>query len=222
MYVRKIILSVLPLFLLAPAFALGADLGSLDAAQARRELVVLFQNSIEITAFLIGAILTLAGGYKFKLHADEGKIGWSMGMIYILVGVLMMNVSDSLSVMTNTFFKVDFCTMIDDSGKASSSCFSSELSGLTGELKQRVEKLSSNTTAQKFMENIETIVGIFQVIGFIYFLVGLYGLVEVANGSAEHGYGKPLITMIASALIVDIPHTATTFIDTLNKIGINF
>ena len=98
-----------------------------------------------------------------------------------------------------------------------------EISGLTGELKSRIEKLSSGGTAEKFLENIQIIIGIFQIIGLIYFSVGAYGLAQVANGSSkDSGYGKPIITMFASALIVDIPHTAQMAIDTLEKIGINF
>ena len=46
---------------------------------------------------------------------------------------------------------------------------------------------------------------------------------QVADGSSKDGgYGKPIITMLAAALIFDIPHTAQMAIDTLEKIGINF
>ena len=98
-----------------------------------------------------------------------------------------------------------------------------EVSGLTGELKARIEKLSSGSTAESFLGNIQIIIGLFQIIGLIYFAVGAYGIAQVANGSSkESGYGKPIITMFASALIVDIPHTAMMAIETLEKIGINF
>lgn len=207
--------------LVAPAFALGASLE--DATSNRVELIAAFNKLIIITGFLIGLAVTIAGGYKLIQVGNQGaKFGWGAPAIYILAGVVMMNVSPSLSVITNTYFKVDFCTMIDESQSVSSSCFKDEISGLTGPLKERITRLSSDSTAQVFMENIEVIIGIFQVIGFIYFLTGAYGLTQVANGSAQNGYAKPIITMTASALIVDIPHTATMFIDTLHKIGINF
>ncbi|WPO30867.1 hypothetical protein REH59_04250 [Pseudomonas sp. BO3-4] len=207
--------------LLVPAFALGASVE--DATSNRVELIAEFNKLIIITGFLIGLAVTIAGGYKLIQIGNQGsKFGWGAPAIYILAGVVMMNVSPSLSVITNTYFKVDFCTMIDESQSVSSSCFKDEISGLTGPLKERITRLSSDSTAQAFMQNIEIIIGIFQVIGFIYFLTGAYGLTQVANGSAQHGYGKPIITMTASALIVDIPHTATMFIDTLHQIGINF
>lgn len=207
--------------LLVPAFAFGASLE--DATSNRVELIAAFNKLIILVGFMIGLAVTIAGGYKMVQVGNQGaKFGWGAPAIYILAGVVMMNVSPSLSVITNTYFKVDFCTMIDESQSVSSSCFKDEISGLTGPLKERITRLSNDSTAQAFIQNIEIIVGIFQVIGFIYFLTGAYGLTQVANGSAQHGYGKPIITMTASALIVDIPHTATMFIDTLHQIGINF
>ncbi len=221
MNVKNVTSLLTVVFLFVPAFAFGASID--DATSNRVELIAAFNKLIILVGFLIGLTVTISGGYKLVQVGNQGaKFGWGAPAMYVLVGVIMMNVSPSLSVITNTYFKVDFCTMIDESQSVSSSCFKDELSGLTGPLKERITRLSSDSTAEKFMENIEVIIGIFQVIGFIYFLTGAYGLTQVANGSAQHGYGKPIITMVASALIVDIPHTATMFIDTLHQIGINF
>ncbi|MBC3493074.1 hypothetical protein [Pseudomonas taiwanensis] len=221
MNVKNVSRLITVVLLLLPALAFAAPIE--DATSNRVELIAEFNKLIIITGFLIGLAVTIAGGYKLVQVGNQGsKFGWGAPAIYILVGVIMMNVSPSLSVITNTYFKVDFCTMIDENQSVSSSCFKDEISGLTGPLKERITRLSSDSTAQVFMENIEVIIGIFQVIGFIYFLTGAYGLVQVANGSAQNGYAKPIITMTASALIVDIPHTATMFIETLHKIGINF
>lgn len=221
MNVKNVSRLITVVLLLLPALAFAASIE--DATSNRVELIAAFNKLIIIVGFMIGLAVTIAGGYKLIQVGNQGsKFGWGAPAIYVLVGVVMMNVSSSLSVITNTYFKVDFCTMIDESQSVSSSCFKDEISGLTGPLKERITRLSSDSTAQVFMENIEVIIGIFQVIGFIYFLTGAYGLVQVANGSAQNGYAKPIITMTASALIVDIPHTATMFIDTLHKIGINF
>ena len=221
MNVKNVSRLITVVLLLLPALAFAAPIE--DATSNRVELIAAFNKLIIIVGFMIGLAVTIAGCYKMiQVGNQVAKFGWIAPAIYIMAGVVMMNVSPSLSVITNTYFNVDFCTMIDESQTVSSSCFKDEISGLTGPLKERISRLSSDSTAEKFMENIEIIVGIFQVIGVIYFLVGAYGLTQVANGSAQNGYAKPIITMIASALIVDIPHTATMFIDTLHKIGINF
>ncbi len=221
MNVKNVSRLITVVLLLLPALAFAAPIE--DATSNRVELIAAFNKLIIIVGFMIGLAVTIAGCYKMiQVGNQVAKFGWIAPAIYIMAGVVMMNVSPSLSVITNTYFNVDFCTMIDESQTVSSSCFKDEISGLTGPLKERISRLSSDSTAEKFMENIQIIIGIFQVIGFIYFLTGAYGLTQVANGSAQNGYAKPIITMTASALIVDIPHTATMFIDTLHKIGINF
>lgn len=221
MNVRNVITFLTLLFLPAVAFAFGND----AAVKAQAELITAIQKLIYIVSFLIGLILLVSGGYKIKAMSDNNektKI-FSAPIMSILVGVIMMNSSESLSVFGATLFNAEqFCLVIDD-GRINDSCMSTELVGVTGELKSRIAKLSSSSTAEIFIDKIQVIVGIFQIIGLIYFLVGAYGLVQVSNGSSkENGYGKPIITMFASALIVDIPHTAQMAIDTLKTIGINF
>ncbi|HEJ5746035.1 TPA: hypothetical protein SL763_006048 [Pseudomonas aeruginosa] len=217
MNVRNFIAFLTLLFLPVIAFA---D----DATQARVELISANIGLIKLVVFLIGFITFVSGGYKLILLTEQGgKMGKSVPLVYILVGTILMSLTTSIGVFGNTLFKAgDFCFVVAE-GAIDNNCMNTEVSGLTGELKSRVEKLSSGSTAEQFMQNVQIIIGIFQIIGFIYFAIGAYGLAQVANGSSkENGYGKPIITMFASALIVDIPHTAQMAIDTLEKIGINF
>ncbi|MDI3640903.1 hypothetical protein QK329_27310 [Pseudomonas aeruginosa] len=217
MNVRYFITFLTLLFLPVIAFA---D----DATQARVELISANIGLIKLIVFLIGFITFVSGGYKLILLTEQGgKMGKSVPLVYILVGTILMSLTTSIGVFGNTLFKAgDFCFVVAE-GSINNGCMNTEVSGLTGELKARVEKLSSGNTAEQFLQNIQIIIGIFQIIGFIYFAIGAYGLAQVANGSSkENGYGKPIITMFASALIVDIPHTAQMAIDTLERIGINF
>lgn len=220
MNVRNVITFLTLLFLPAVAFAFGND----AADNARIELISLGQTLTTVFGFLLGFVVFIAAGYKIALAANENqKNKFIAPIVGLLAGTVMMNVFVTLDVFTATFYGVDnFCQIIKD-GSAVESCMSDAMSGLTGELKTRVEKLSSASTALAVMAQITIIVGLIQVIGLIYFLVGAYGLVQVANGSSkESGYGKPIITMFASVLIVDIPHTAMLAIGTLETIGINF
>ncbi|HEJ6524389.1 hypothetical protein N5J66_12660 [Pseudomonas juntendi] len=221
MNVRNFVTFLTLLFLPAVAFAFGND----ASIKARAEIITAVSDLIYVVSFLIGLILLVTGGYKLKLISDENQKGNKYGApaMAILAGVIIMNCSESLSVLGATYLNAEkFCMIVAD-GSISDSCMNTELVGVTGELKSRIEKLSSGSTAEAFMDNIRIIIGIFQIIGLIYFLVGAYGLYEVANGSSkENGYGKPIITMFASALIVDIPHTIQIALDTLEKIGINF
>ena len=218
MNVRNVITFLTLLFLPTVAFADG------DATAARVELISGNIGLIKLVIFLIGSIVFISGAYKLTLIAEQGsKVGKSVPLIYIIVGTILMNITLAIGAFGNTYFKAgDFCFVVSD-GAINNACMNTEVSGLTGELKARIEKLSSGGTAEKFLENIQIIIGLFQIIGLIYFSIGAYGIAQVANGSSKDGgYGKPIITMFASALIVDIPHTAMMAIETLEKIGINF
>lgn len=217
MNVRNVITFLTLLFLPVVAFA---D----DATQARVELISQNIGLVKLFVFLAGFILFVNGGYKLSLLAEQGgKMNKSVPLVYVIVGAILMNITLAIGVFGNTYFKAgEFCFVVSE-GAINDGCMNKEVSGLTGETKARLEKLSSGSTAEQFLDNFQIIIGIFQIIGLIYFAVGTYGLAQVANGSSkESGYGKPIITMFASALIVDIPHTAQMAIDTLEKIGINF
>ncbi|MBD8192300.1 hypothetical protein IFR35_10495 [Pseudomonas fluorescens] len=215
MNLRNVITFLALLFLPIVAFA--------DATAARSEMIYSGQHLTLIIFFLLGLILLISGGYKLVLMGEQGqKNAKTVPVMFILAGVLLMNITTTLGVFGSTFFDVEKACYIVVEGGINGSCMDTEVSGLTGELKARIEKLSSGSTAEEFLRNVQIIIAIFQSIGLVYFGVGVYGLTQVASGSAQNGYGKPIITMFASALIFDIPHTAQMAIDTLEKIGINF
>lgn len=195
-----------------------------DATQARGETIFAGQQLVLVIFFLLGLILMVVAGCALPLVSEQGrKNAKTIPIVALLSGVLLMNVTVSLGVFGNTYFDVgEACYIITDGGSINSACMDTEISGITGELKSRVEKLSSGSTAEEFVRNIRIVLAIFQSIGLVYFGVGAWGLYEVSKGSAQNGYGKPLVTMFASALIFDLPHTAQMAIDTLEKIGINF
>ncbi|MFL1559832.1 hypothetical protein ACI77J_01190 [Pseudomonas sp. O64] len=221
MNVRNVITFLTLLFLPALAFAVGDIDG---VTQARGETIYSGQNLALIIFFLLGLIFLIVGGCKLTLVGEQGqKNAKTVPLVTIFAGVLLMNITTTLGVFGSTYFDVDnACFIISEGGSINDSCMNTEISGLTDEMRSRIEKLSSGGTAQEFITNVRIILAIFQSVGLIYFGVGIIGLIQVSNGSAQNGYGKPLITMFASALIYDLPHTAMMAVDTLEKIGINF
>lgn len=208
--------------------ALVPSLAFADDETARSEVVAIIHHVVIYTGQFIAVLLFISAGYKMKMKADAGNSGnFKTGSIYVtlIAATLMLNYSNTLTTYIATLLGngTGHCFILDESQSLAQNCWDASSSELTGDLRTRIENLSSSTVAESFMKNLNVIVGIFQVIGLIYFFVGVYGLVQVSNGSArDHGYGKPIITMIAAALIVDLPHTAEMFITTLNSVGINF
>ncbi|WP_136477734.1 hypothetical protein [Pseudomonas sp. DG56-2] len=218
--IKSILLSVL---VLASSYVF-ADAPIDDSTSARVELITAILTAIKITGFMIGLGVLIVSLYKMKLIGESGhKNGISVVYIGVLTSMFMMNTDAWFSVFTSTFFDSDEICYVIAQNKIDENCFRDEMSGVTGDLKERIKKQSSESAATAFVDNVKVIIGMFQIIGFTYFLVGANGLVQVANGSSrDGGYGKPIITMIAAALIVDIPHTAQMAINTLEQIGVNF
>lgn len=146
MNVRNFITFLTLLFLPVIAFA---D----DATQARVEMISEHIDLIKVVVFLIGLITFIAGGYKLTLLAEQGgKMSKGVPLVAIIVGTILMNLSTSVGVFGNTMFKAgDFCFVVSE-GAINNACMNTEVSGITGELKSRVEKLSSGSTAEQFLK----------------------------------------------------------------------
>lgn len=199
----------------------------IGATEYSAELIYSMLNLAKVFIFLVGFALLVSALVNMIRAGKEGsKITWLTIGTAIVSALLLMNMDEAISMFGNTFFDkpgaAEDCYIIEEKG-IDDSCFSNELSGITGQLENRIRNMSGDSTVEAFAKKIKTVIGIFQLIGFIYFGIGAYGLKQVADGSSTNeGYGKPLTTMLASALIVDLPHTIQNFLNTLEKIGIQF
>lgn len=237
---KRLVIFIFLLLSFFTQYAFADNIANLDSnsAIAARETVIanLFWATTQIGR-IIGMIVLIAGFYRMRMKAEmgpNGNISTTSIFVYIAVGFMMLSFSSTLGSLIATFLGqtsttgAGACFILNDSvtgGRSTldnGSCWNASSSELTGTLMDRVTKMSSASTAQEFLANINVIIGLFQLIGFIYFFVGMHGLVAVSKGSARNGYFKPLVIIIASALIVDLPHTAEIFLNTLKKVGINF
>lgn len=84
-----------------------------------------------------------------------------------------------------------------------------EGSGITGDLKEKVNKVTSgNFDFTEFMGVYSKVVMIIQAFAAGAFLAQLFKLYSVVNGSDRNGkLGMTVVVLILYALIVDLPHT---------------
>jgi hypothetical protein len=213
--------------LLLSSFTFSSEVALDSSSKYSAELIYTILKLVQIVGFLIGLIVLIGAFVKLcRAGAENSKTGWMSILVMVLTGALMMNINSALSTFGNTFFDKngakEICFIVEENG-ISDSCFSSELSGLSGQLKDRIEKMSGAKTSELFMSKFKIILGVLQLIGFVYFFTGTYALKQVADGSSKDGgYGKPITVMIASSLIVDLPHTLQNAVNTLEKIGLQF
>lgn len=84
-----------------------------------------------------------------------------------------------------------------------------ESSGITGELKEKAEKVTNGEfNFDQFLGVWTKVVGVTQMAAFLCFIGQMFKLYAIANGSDRNPtWGKTIITMVVLALIVDLPHT---------------
>ncbi|KWT09188.1 hypothetical protein [Pseudomonas savastanoi] len=176
---------------------------------------------------LVGAATLLMGFYELRLIAEQNNRSKGRAIALIFVGFLMFSGSSTVNTMMHTIRGdgTGMCFVSDSQliSKLSSSsgCWDTATSEINGVLKDRILAQDSDAKT-KFLENLKTIVFLFQCLGVIYFFLGLNGLKKIADGSKGDSHWKHLWTIVFSVLIIDLPHTATVFIDTLQKLGVKW
>lgn len=176
---------------------------------------------------LVGAASLLMGLYELRLIAEQNNRNKGKAIALILVGFLMFSGSSTVNTVLHTI-RGDGTGMcfVSDSQLASkissgSGCWDTATSEINGVLKDRVLKEDSDALT-KFLENLKTIVYLFQGLGVIWFFIGLNGLRKFSDGSSREPYWRNIGTMIFAAFIIDLPHTATVIMEQLQKMGVNW
>ncbi|RMV80710.1 hypothetical protein ALP04_04129 [Pseudomonas amygdali pv. sesami] len=169
----------------------------------------------------------LMGLYELRLIAEQNNRSKGKAIALILVGFLMFSGSSTVNTFLHTIRGdgTGMCFVSDNqlASKISSGsgCWDTATSEINGVLKDRILKEDSDAKT-KFLENLKTIVYLFQGLGIIYFFIGLNGLKKIADGTKGDSHWKHLFVMIFAALIIDLPHTATTIAEQLQKMGVQW
>lgn len=201
-----------------------------EASSGRLEIISNIYLLVTTFALLMGIGLLVLAGSKMKERADNPnnpKTTPTAIIITFIAGALAFNFAGSADLMIKSFLGSDasYCFVVADEDARkndngfTNGCWNPESSEILSEVANKVNQMSDSEMGTKLKENAKLIVALFQVIGLVYFLKGLYGLKMVSEGTAREGYGKPIITIIASALVIDLPHTLDMMRATINALG---
>lgn len=246
------VLSIIALLLIVPHANANDVVNTEEAIKNRAEYLAGISFLIRLFAIVLGLILLIKGGFLLKEIADQRtKVGFGGVAVVLISGIMLFSFNGTLSMFVPTMLGNDseYCFAVHDSTKDSSKlnaakahanygtssisvlggksggtqCWDAESSDVTEAIHNKIKKMSTDSTAAQFAQSLRTILALFQVIGSIYFIKGIYGLYENAMGTArEPGYGKPIITMVASSFLVDLGHTLELLLGTLRAIGMSF
>ena len=214
--IKKILLTILPILLLLFPFPLYAETGSFDATFGAIYIL------IRVGAFFAALLLAFFGIKKLVDYATDNrnpKNSPMSSLVMFLASGLLLNVDASLSIMINTITQSgDYCYYGDLSGVSesplgnNSSCFA-EAKTITADLTNQLKKQNENTESiEKLQEKLRMLFTIFQLVGLIYMLKA------ASEGAQQASYGKILMMIIASAAVIDMPHTIDILINTITEI----
>ena len=207
---------------------------SSDAQAYREKLVAVSILVGQALSIFLGMILlvmacTRAAAYSEQSSSNKQITTSSIIMLFVC-GVMLVSYTSTLGTLITTISgeKGDgVCYVVESSTdvkiKSQSSCWTNATSEISGSLDKTISSKFGNSEAtEAFQNNMKVIVGLFQAIGFFFFISSIMSLKAVGHGSSRDGYAKPMIILIASALIIDLPHTASMIMETAKLAGVDF
>lgn len=172
---------------------------------------------------LIYTIVLLATKYADRdREITVGKITLSL-----IVASVLMNITGTFNLLIYDLRGGEaggaYCFMyeISDEGydalPTGSSCYDVNSSPLAQDY---VSKIEDGEDKKTIMNNIRFGLAIFQIIGVIFFIYGFVLLRKINMGVERGGYMKPILMILFSALMVDLPHTVEVAIGALQSLEI--
>lgn len=214
-------IAFLSLFMLEPAFA-ATDISGGGSDKAA--IIAALNKFVAFLGYFFAVLLMINGGMKLQQYANRSQNGVSIKIIVFqfVAGAMLLNYATSISTLAVSVLGSgnEYCFILD-SFNSKGQCWDAASSELTGTIQAKIEAISGSSTSAQFIENLNLIVGFFQLIGFIYFIKACMVLAAVGNGRERGGYGKPVIMLLFSALVINLPNTIQYLVNTLKAFGMD-
>lgn len=209
--------------------------GTTVSALTQREKLVatgiwLMQQAARFSGLIILVALYLRITQYANAQGTQQRPSVASLYIYAIAGIMLFSYNSTLGTLITTISGQSgdgVCYVVEapDATKLNSlsNCWSDASSEISGALAANASKISGESNVMtEFSENVKVGVGLLQMIGFMFFFFAVHSLVEIGKGSSRQGYFKPSVMLIASCLIVDLPHTAVMILATLKSVGVTF
>lgn len=230
----KYIITILILLFSTTVFAESSPMNQIAASQdvgSGDKFLTSFYILVRMIGTLLGAFLVYIGIKKavdFSKDDRNPKNFPTAAIITFLAGGLLLNLNQTMTLAVNTFIGSGngYCFYskgLGNYGKevigTNNACFNSAM--------QVTDKIANELSGQKkfevtlknIKERLRLLFTLLQVIGVIYLIKSIYMLKEAAEGSNNIGYGKIIIMIISSAIIIDLPHFIDMVINTIRDIN---
>ncbi len=179
---------------------------------------------VKVVIVLLGAFLAFGGIVKIYNNVRDNRnpknsIGAAFATLF--AGSLLLNINSSITIIQNTFNSGSsgYCFYADSAKNPHSKqgCFKDSNIITDRYLSEVRGESEGSKSRQKAIETMRSVFSIAQLIGLAFFVKGLFKLKEVSEGNTNDKYGKVLIMLVSSALVMDLPHTLDTIIETIKQ-----
>jgi hypothetical protein len=181
-----------------------------------------------VVGLILGTVLFFASIKRMLAHSKNpndprNSIG---GAVVIMIGAsLLFSLQSSIGIATNTLTgaggycfnyhdKVNVKNVSSDFKSDSATCFDASTSEITSALRDKLNSSGNVTAIEELNRKLTLLFTAFQAIGLIYFIKGIYLLKGVSEGRSDLTYGKVLMMIIFSSLVIDMPNTINILIET--------
>ena len=198
-----------------------------DIQNTRMELISSIYVLITILASAIGIGFMIMGVAKMKANADNpnNPKNFPTAIITtIFAGAMLFNYSTTASMFVTSLLgdTSGYCMVSMDSsveGELRENCFDIDNSEVMSNTAKKIEESNGIDAATTFKENIKVVIALFQTVAVIYFLKALMLMKSKSEGETKETYSKIIMTLLFSALVIDLPHTMDLAYETIQALG---
>lgn len=194
----------------------ASDLDSSKGGGAEAQIVSVYQFLGYISIFF-GTLMIIKGGYLLKEKADNPNSNALRRMtVTFMVAGLLIGYTDSITTIGVTLFgdNSKYCMYLD--ATAGGDCWDAKSSELTGEMRAKIEAIGNGSDlSNSTMRLINILVGVFQTVGFGYFLKSALAMKDVGNGNRAGGYGKPVFGLLFAVSLINTPAVISLIVGTI-------
>ncbi|OEG74159.1 hypothetical protein BEL05_00740 [Shewanella colwelliana] len=176
----------------------------------------------------LGIVLFLHGIKKLTLYAkNPNDPRNSLGSVLaVMIGASLLfglQSSINMAVVTVNSSSTGHCFMNNETGnsinKHDAECFDASNSEITKDMRDLIEERSTTKALETFNKKAHNFFLIMQFVGLVYFVKAIFLFKAAAEGTSNTTYGKIIIMLISSSLIIDMPNTLQMLLNTAKEIA---
>lgn len=174
----------------------------------------------------LGIVLFLHGIKKLMLYAKNpndprNSLGSVLGVMIGASLLFGLQSSINMAVVTVNSSSTGHCFVNNETGnsinKHDAKCFNTDNSEITKDMRDLIEERSTTEALENFNKKASNFFLIMQFVGLVYFVRAIYEFKAVSDGQSNTTYGKIIIMLISSSLVIDMPNTLQMLLNTAKE-----